>query len=338
MNLEMGCWLLAQFMATAALAFTGVGLATSWARRQGVLALPGERQSHQVATPTGGGIGMVAAVLLAALLPGPGAGLPPAWTAGVLPGLAILSLVGWLDDRYTVHAALRLVVQVAVSLWLLACLRNGWSAGGQASWSAAPALLGLVGLMNAWNFMDGSNGMAGGQGLFTGLVLAGLFALAGQPGLALAALGVAAACAGFLPWNIPRARVFMGDAGSVPLGFALGGLLLLGWQSGALSLAVAVLLPALFWVDAGLTLGRRFLRGEQWYTAHRQHVYQRLILDGRSHKQVLALYQAINLFVVLPGVVLGTVYPGSAWPVTGILILVMITAWQFASLKAGEKT
>ena len=250
----------------------------------------------------------------------------------------MLSLVGWWDDRYTVHAGLRLAVQVAVSLWLLACLRSAWSPGGQVIWFAAPVLLGLVGLMNAWNFMDGSNGMAGGQGLFTGLVLAGLFVMAGQGGLALAALGVAAACAGFLPWNIPQARVFMGDAGSVPLGFAIGGLLLLGWQLGAVSLAVAVLLPSLFLVDAGLTLARRFLRGERWYTAHRQHVYQRLISDGRSHKQVLALYQAINLFVVLPGVVLGTVYPGSAWPVTGILILVMITAWQFASLKAGEIT
>jgi len=159
-------------------------------------------------------------------------------------------------------------------------------------------------------------------------------------GIALCFVG---ALAGFLLFNLrfpwqPRAKVFMGDAGSVPLGFAIGGLLLLGWQLGAVSLAVAVLLPSLFLVDAGLTLARRFLRGERWYTAHRQHVYQRLISDGRSHKQVLALYQAINLFVVLPGVVLGTVYPGSAWPVTGILILVMITAWQFASLKAGEIT
>lgn len=325
-------------MATAMLAFIGVGLATVLAHHRGVLAWPGHRQSHQVATPTGGGLGLVAAVLLAGWLPGPGALTPEVWLLGVLPGMLVLCLVGWLDDRRPLGALVRLAIQVAVSLWLLVWLRDGWDVAGHAIGHAALGMVVLVGLMNAWNFMDGSNGMAGSQGLFTALVLVMLFAHAGQAGLALAALSVAAACAGFLPWNIPLARVFMGDAGSVPLGFAVGALLLAGWLTGAVSLAVALLLSSLFLVDAGMTLARRFLRGEQWYTAHRQHVYQRLISSGWSHNQVLALYQAINLFVVLPGVMLGALYPNAAWPVTGILILVMITAWFNASLKLGETT
>jgi UDP-N-acetylmuramyl pentapeptide phosphotransferase/UDP-N-acetylglucosamine-1-phosphate transferase len=180
--------------------------------------------------------------------------------------------------------------------------------------------------------------MAGSQGLFSGLALTGLFACAQRPDLVVASLSVAAACAGFLPWNLPRARVFMGDAGSVPLGFAVAALLLLGVLDGVLPVAVALLLPAVFLVDAGMTLVRRFLLGEQWYTAHRQHMYQRLIGKGWSHNQVLTLYQAINLFVVLPGVVLGAKYSGAAWLITGILILAMIVTWLSMSLKLGEST
>lgn len=322
---------------TALMAWTGVGLATALARRQGMLAAPGPRQSHSVPTPVGAGLGLVAAVVLAGWLPGPGGALPDIWKSAVLPGMALLCLVGWLDDRWQLSAWLRLSVQVAVSSWLLVSL--GVQTGPAGSWAEVPVLLlFLVGVMNAFNFMDGSDGMAGSQGAFTALLLAWMFAAGGEQGLALAALGLAAACGGFLPWNLPLARCFMGDAGSVPLGFALAALLLLGWRLETIALPLLLLPLAVFLVDSGLTLMGRVLRGERWYTPHRQHVYQRLIAHGWTHGRVLAFYQAINLGLVLPGVILATNNPGIAWPVTGILLLVMITAWSFASLKLGGET
>jgi UDP-N-acetylmuramyl pentapeptide phosphotransferase/UDP-N-acetylglucosamine-1-phosphate transferase len=255
-------WSLGIFLATALLAFTAVGLVRALALRWRVLALPGPRQSHQLPTPTGGGLGIIASLLLVTAWPGAAVTLPGAWLAGVLPGMALLGLIGWRDDQRPVRALWRFSVQVAVSLWLLFLLRSGWPVSGLALLCSALCLPLMLGLMNAWNFMDGSNGMAGCQGLFMALVLVVLFVWAGEYGLALAALMLAAACAGFLPWNVPQARVFMGDAGSVPLGFAFAALLLLGWQQGALSLSCVLLLPSVFLVDAGLTLLRRFLRGE----------------------------------------------------------------------------
>lgn len=315
-----------------------VGVALAGARRAGLLALPGPRQSHVTPTPTGGGTGMVAALVLAGAIQCWYPVFAPAWNLAVLPGLVLLCLLGWRDDRHPQSAVLRLSVHLAVSLWLLtyvSVVGTGVQIG--AGWWLVGVFF-MTGLMNAWNFMDGSNGMAGGQGLFSGLVLAALFAQGGRPDLALPALALAAACAGFLPWNIPRARVFMGDAGSVPIGFAVAALLLLGCLEGVFPPALALLLPAVFLVDAGMTLAVRILRGERWYTAHRQHLYQRLIRSGWSHHRVLSLYQAINLFVVLPGVSLGANHSGAAWLITGILILAMIVTWLFTSLKLGEST
>lgn len=330
-------WLIANFLVAALLAFLAVGMATSLAQGFGMLSQPGRRQSHSVATATGGGLGMILVLVFLPLLPGLGALYPDLWTRGLLPGLLVLCAVGWLDDRKPLSPALRLFVQVAVSLWLLMSLhQSGFSAGPTQNWVLALLItLLLVGLMNAWNFMDGSHGMAGGQGLFTAFLLAALCLQGGELRLLAPALAVAAVCLGFLPWNFPRPRVFMGDAGSVPLGFALGGLLVLAVLTGAVEAPVALLVPALFFVDAGLTLALRILRRERWYTAHRKHLYQRLIVSGWSHSQVLGLYQALNVLLVLPGATLGVMYPDLAWTITGTVYMLMVATWTAGTLKLG---
>jgi Fuc2NAc and GlcNAc transferase len=177
--------------------------------------------------------------------------------------------------------------------------------------------------------------MAGMQGVFSGLVLAWLFQRGGASAMALVSLMIAASCLGFLPWNLARRRVFMGDVASVPLGFVLGALSVVGVIIGVFPVQAAVLVLAVFLVDAGLTLAWRVLRGERWYTAHRQHVYQQLIARGWSHESVLILYLSINIVLVLPAVVVTVSSPNLAWGVTLGLIATMIVGWILVIRRLG---
>jgi Fuc2NAc and GlcNAc transferase len=169
--------------------------------------------------------------------------------------------------------------------------------------------------------------MAGLQGVFAGCVLAGLFRFAADDAFALLALCVAGSCSGFLPWNLGRARVFMGDVGSLALGFVIAAMLVYGVGSGAFSPPVAGLVMLLFLTDSTLTLAVRVMRGERWYNAHRQHLYQRLIAHGWTHGRVALLYQAVNLTMVLPAVVVAANRPDWAWPVALGLTIVFAFGW-----------
>jgi len=150
--------------------------------------------------------------------------------------------------------------------------------------------------------------MAGFQGIFAGLVMAALFLAGDAFAMAMLSLVVAAASAGFLPLNFPRARIFMGDVASVPLGFIFAALAIYGWHTDVISLALSILIMSVFIIDATLTLIARVFAGERWYTAHNQHVYQRLIAQGGSHSRILMVYQTINVVLVLPAIVLAAMY------------------------------
>lgn len=315
--------------------FVLVYLAAAVSRRQGMVDVPGDRQSHTVPTVTGGGIGLIAALVISSLVVMQGGSSGDSWTIAVLPGLVLLSLVGWFDDRRPLSNKFRLFVQLIVSFGLLACLEfKGW----QISWPIF--LLGglaMVWVMNFYNFMDGSHGMAGFQGVFSGLLLGMVYLTLGEPSIAVPAFLLAAVCAGFLPQNFPRPLVFMGDSGSVPLGFAIAALLTLGISRQLIGIPVALLVLAVFLVDSSLTLFNRAIRGEQWYTAHRQHMYQRLIGQGWTHNRVLFLYQAVNIILIVPVVMLVLMYPEHAWLLTGSVFLLLTAGWYLASLRIGVR-
>jgi len=318
---------------SAVLSFLSCFRVMALAEKSGMIAEPGERQSHQISTPTGGGLGLIFSVVVTSMclqfvLP-----VPVFWWQNMLPGILLLTFVGWRDDKYSIPWLVRLLVQLAVSIWLLSFGPLQLSLSDVGLFSTA--VLAAVWMMNLYNFMDGSNGMAGFQGVFAGVVLAVLFQSGGQAAPALIALAVAAACAGFLPLNFPRARVFMGDAASVPLGFIFASLAVYGIQTGSLSLHVSILIMAVFIVDATMTLLARVIRREQWYTAHAQHVYQRLIAQGWSHHRVLVVYQAINVILVLPAVVLAEIYPQYAMATVGFTFLLLGVCWQVANQRLG---
>jgi Fuc2NAc and GlcNAc transferase len=301
------------------------------ARLKGMLDEPGARQSHTVPMPTGGGLGMIAALCLASAIMFLLSAVPVEWAILVIPGVIVLAITGWIDDKRPLSPLLRISIQLAVSFGLLVFLRQSDQLQG---WLTV--LLGgiaMVWIMNMYNFMDGSHGMAGFQGLFAGLVTGLIFLQGTHGGLALAAFLVAAVCLGFLPWNFPLPRVFMGDSGSVPLGFALGSLLWLGVLLDLVAVPVACMVLSVFLVDSTLTLFKRVINGERWYTAHRKHVYQRLIAQGWPHSRVLLLYQAINIIVVVPAITLATMYPEYAWLLAGLTALSLTAGWYAASLR-----
>jgi UDP-N-acetylmuramyl pentapeptide phosphotransferase/UDP-N-acetylglucosamine-1-phosphate transferase len=246
-------------------------LLTLLLRRSAVLPLdlPNERSLHSQPTPRIGGLGLFPAALLACLIASD-SNPDTLLLLGLSAGLFTLSAF---DDRRGLPVLVRLSGHLAAALGLSVVLLGPLPI-------ALPAALAVAWMTNLYNFMDGSNGLAGGMALFgfAGFGLAG-----GYPVLSLALVGAAA---GFLCYNFDPARVFLGDAGSIPLGFLAGGVGLAGVVREVWPLWFPLLVFSPFIVDASMTLMQRLRRGEKVWNAHRDHYYQRLIRMGCSHRQL----------------------------------------------------
>jgi UDP-N-acetylmuramyl pentapeptide phosphotransferase/UDP-N-acetylglucosamine-1-phosphate transferase len=255
-----------------ALSFALLRLLLSPSAQRWFLDHPNQRSLHSSPIPRTGGLAIVPAVVLGLLLAG-GARLPAVLAAALM-------LLSVLDDWRHLPALVRLLGHLAAALAFVLLALPGQGIG----WLLLLAI--AVGWMtNLYNFMDGADGLAGGMAL-VGFSVYGLSAwLSGQLAFALANFCVAASAAAFLIFNFHPARIFMGDAGSVPLGFLAGALGLVGWRDGLWPLWFPVAVFAPFVVDASVTLARRVLRRERVWEAHRSHYYQRLVLLGWSHRR-----------------------------------------------------
>ena len=262
-----------------------------YVRDRGVLDVPGERSSHAVPTPRGGGLAIVAVVLGGVAVFLAAGRLPLPLGVALLGGGAAVALIGWIDDLRGVPARLRLAVHAAAAIWAtvwlggLPSLVVGSDAARLGPVGIMLAVLGIVWAINLYNFMDGIDGLAAAEAALVGLAAAALLARRDASLAAVAAM-VAGGAIGFLPWNWQRARIFMGDVGSGFLGFVLAVLALASENGGAMPALVWLLLLGVFFADATATLVRRALRRERWYAAHREHAYQRATRAGWSHAQV----------------------------------------------------
>lgn len=266
-----------------------------WLRHRQILDHPNERSSHSRPTPRGGGLALSPVIILAwTLLSFWGSGVPGAtW---VLPGALIMLALSWADDRRGLSARLRLFVHVAVCLTGLAALGPEQLVfQGLLAWELDRAVTALawIWFINLFNFMDGIDGISGVQAVSLGLGLGLVAMLGGQDSFFAPGLTLAAAAAGFLVWNWHPARLFLGDSGSVPLGYLLGWLLILAAIDGFW--AAALILPLYYLADATITITRRMLRGEKVLQAHRQHFYQRAVAAGARHDHVALAVAGCNV-------------------------------------------
>jgi UDP-N-acetylmuramyl pentapeptide phosphotransferase/UDP-N-acetylglucosamine-1-phosphate transferase len=272
-----------------------------WLRRIALLDRPNARSLHAVPVPRGGGLAPVGIVVLAVAALALPDGAPAVGWLPPLLGALLLAAVGWRDDRRGLAPLAKLAPQAAaVAVGLVALAGEGPVFQGLVPWPLDLALAGLAWLwfVNLYNFMDGSDGMAAGEAAAIGLGL-GLVGLwlgwpVGETGRGLALAGAAL---GFLLWNRPPARLFLGDAGSLPLGYLCGWLLLAAAARG--QWAPALILPAYFLVDATWTLLRRAARGENLLAAHAEHFYQQAVRAGHGHRGALIMVSVANLVLIV---------------------------------------
>jgi Fuc2NAc and GlcNAc transferase len=308
-------------LGTAVACALGTAILRRHAVRWGFVDVPNERSLHTTVMPRGGGVVIVAAVLAGLACLTIAGAIDVSTAAGFAALGGVVSAVGWIDDRASLPAGWRLLVHLAAAVGAVAL----WGAfdvvllPGYGTVRLPTALAGamtavwIVGLLNAYNFMDGIDGLAAA----VGVTVAALWLWAAGPSVPFVAGAgaiVAAACAGFLWHNWAPARIFMGDAGSGFLGFAFAVLPLIAFEAaGDARLPVAaVFFVAPFVFDTLLTFVRRLLNGENVLQAHRSHLYQRLVLCGWAHHRVAALYVLLTVGCGLAAVL--WVRGGSAVP------------------------
>jgi UDP-N-acetylmuramyl pentapeptide phosphotransferase/UDP-N-acetylglucosamine-1-phosphate transferase len=330
----------------AALAtYGGVAYFRLWAERRQILDVPNERSSHTRPTPRGGGLVIVVVTLLCGSLLAAVYASPGMWSAyfTYLAGALLVAVVSWLDDlrslpsliRLSTHLLAALVAVAGLGYWermalpLLGTVTPGW-------WGAVIGAAWIVGLTNAYNFMDGTDGIASGQALVAGLGWALLGWGAGLP--LVGGLGLLVACAslGFLIHNWPPARIFMGDVGSAFLGYTLAVLpLMYGFfrKDSAGVPVVGLLLVWPFVFDTVFTFFRRLSRRENVFAAHRSHLYQRMSSAHSGHARVALLYSGLALVGCLLARVWSTRAATGA-VTTGIIIpFLCLGLWVFVVIQ-----
>lgn len=308
--------------ATGLFVFVALKPLIGWLRRRAIMDIPNDRSSHVETTPRGGGIATTAGILLGLAI----------WltlrpdAAMLLPmlGMAVLAIVSWLDDRRGgLPVGIRLGAQaVCVGLVLAMIPVEATLAQGLVPvWlERAVLLIAWLWFTNLFNFMDGINGISGVEMIAVGLGAMAVALLQQDSTVMAAGLIVAAAAVGFLPWNWgARAKVFLGDVGSVPVGYLLGALLLFLALDGAW--AAALILPMFYWVDATYTLLRRLLRGEKIWQAHRSHFYQQGARKLGNHAAAAGRIAILNTVLILLAVV-----SLHGWPAAVAAILVAFAA------------
>lgn len=300
----MNVWLYFPVIAGASLLITG--LLRRYALSTSLIDVPNARSSHTVPTPRGGGVAIVLSYLAALPLGFIDGGVPIETGVALLGAGGLVAIIGFMDDHGHIAARWRLLGHFSAAIWSLYWLGGlpllqvfgltidlGW-------FGAVIAAFYLVWMLNLYNFMDGIDGLASVEAICATLGMCAIYLVSGHTGLIWPALVLALAVAGFLFWNFPPARIFMGDAGSGFLGITLGILALqAAWAESQLFWAWLILL-GVFIIDATLTLVRRLANGQKVYEAHRTHAYQYASRHYGRHLPVTLAVLAINILWLLP--------------------------------------
>jgi Fuc2NAc and GlcNAc transferase len=323
-------------LVAAAACWIGTGWMRRYAQSRLVLDIPNTRSLHIHPTPRGGGAAIVVVTLAGVLLMGKLSLVPASLVLALTIGSGAVALVGWMDDRRGISALVRATVHLAAAVWFLVA----------AGLDLSPAAFGLAVFWIAWstnlyNFMDGIDGLAGIEAVSVGAALGFMLLAAGWGDLALLPWLMSAAGLGFLRWNWPPAKVFMGDVGSGFLGFLFGAMTIVADRWGAVPAVISVMLLGVFVFDATVTLLRRIARGERWYQPHRNHAYQRLIQAGIPVPTVAMMALLLNLgFAVLGWIALANPRLLTVCILTELvaLLLIYLAAERLRPMVAGTRS
>ena len=316
------------------------GYMRHYALKKNIIDNPNERSSHSIPTPRGGGVAVVCSYLLALAVLIYSQQLEFHTGLTLIIAGFIIALLGFLDDHGHINSMLRLAVHFLVAIGVVFSLGgfsevtifNGFELGFFAN---IIAVLFLVWLLNLYNFMDGINGIASVEAITTTVSMAVLYLLL-YTSLNSDILWLLAACVfGFLLWNFPKAKIFMGDACSGFLGLILGILALIALKENLALFCAWIICLGVFVVDATYTLIKRVLNGYKMYDAHRSHSYQILSRRWGSHTPVTLIVALINLFWLFP-IAYMTVMQQWAYPELTILIAYLPLVILAIKIKAGN--
>lgn len=311
-----------------------------YALKRRLVDIPNARSSHDLPTPRGGGLSIAVTFMLGITVLTFRGWISLDLAIAIAGGGLIVAVVGFWDDHKQVPAKWRIVAHFIAAgfalYWMGGVLQlDSVSPLWQWIWNII-GMISLVWLLNLYNFMDGIDAFAGAEALFVSAASAMFLCMSGEYGLAWIAGVVFAAVGGFLLWNLPPARIFMGDVGSGFLGIVFGILAIAGSKHGVLPVYIWVILLGVFIVDTGVTLVRRVMRGARWYESHRCHAYQHAALQYNHHGRVTLVITALNLFWLLPWAIAAW-----RWPGYGALFCVISLAplvWLAFRLDAGKES
>ncbi len=319
----------------------GTAIVRSNAAKLGLIDYPNNRSSHEQPTPSGGGLAFVTSFLLGLFLLTNTHYIDDNLLYPMALALSCVVIAGIVDDILGLSALSRLFLQSlglfsVMLLWGgIAKIDLGYMIVNGSSLLQIIIFIGLLWLINLYNFMDGIDGLATVQAITTiGAIFVQIYFFSPNNQV-LIVLGLLLACLlGFLPWNWPNARIFMGDTGSYFLGMFFALLILITIQEDSISVWSWCILLAFFWVDATFTLIRRILRGKRWYLPHCCHAHQRLASRWQSHRLVTGMVFVLNTIWLFPMSCLTIRYPDYAmlWTVFALLPVLAICIWT----KAGK--
>ncbi len=265
-----------------------------------IMDIPNSRSSHTVPTPRGGGLAFVIVFLCSVLFMGMTSAIGMKLMLALLGG-GLIAFMGWMDDHKCLPVLPRIAAHFAAALWAVYWLggfpsmKLGFTTLHLGSMGYPLAILGTVWMINLYNFMDGIDGLAGGEAVTVSGGAALLFFISGNTSMAILCLFLTVSAGGFLVLNWPPAKIFMGDVGSGFLGYTFAVLALASENMRDVPLIAWMVLLSVFIVDATATLVKRILQGKKFTEAHREHGYQKLVQSGFSHGKVTLWITAINL-------------------------------------------
>lgn len=297
-------WYIFPIVALVSLALTA--LLRQYALHRSIIDIPNARSSHTVPTPRGGGVAIVMTFAASLVWLAYVELITVAQSAALLGAGLLIAVIGFMDDHGHIAARWRLLGHFFAAIWILSWMQGlpaitAFGVTFDLGWAGhVLAVFYLVWMLNLYNFMDGIDGLASLQAICACLALTLIYFLGGHQSMIWAPLLLSVSVAGFLYWNFPPARIFMGDAGSGFLGIILGGLSIQAAWAGSEFFFAWLIMLGVFIVDATFTLIRRLARGDKVYEAHRSHAYQFASRQYGRHLPVTIAVAVINVVWLFP--------------------------------------